>query len=140
MPVSEPHGKGYYVVVATFALLAGLAFLWKAVARMTFTGRPLNTPVVWRLVEAGCGAILLLGALQALERRLAPARAQSRSAAFSDVARRRLLLLSRVLGSFGVAACISDFVVHAIWWGHGGYTVFWGVLILAGYFLAELCG
>jgi hypothetical protein len=141
MPVNAPHTKGTYVAVAVCASLSGLAFLWKAFARVSLAGRPLDTPVAWRLVQAGCGAVLLLGALLALERWLAPARAQARSAAISNAARRRLLLLSRALVGIGVATCIGNFAILVIWRGYvGDISVFGGVLIFAGYFVADLCG
>jgi hypothetical protein len=105
-PVSAPHGKGFYITVAIFASLFGFAGVWATFAS--------DTSMVWRLASAGITAILLIGAMQAFERWLAPARAQARSAAISDVARRRLLALRSVLVGLGYTGYLVTGVVHLV--------------------------
>jgi len=130
-PVSAPHGKGFYVTVAIFASLFGFAFVWAAFV---------DTPVVWRLVEAAVAAIFLIGALQAFERLLAQARAQARSAAISDVARARLLGLRSVLVGTGVTGYVIYFVVRLAGTRVSEIMFLSAVFIFAGAILADLCG
>ena len=138
--VSAPHGKGFYVTIAIFASLFGFGSVWGAVAWGSLAGVPLDTPLVWRLADAGTAAILLIGAMQAFERWLAPARAQARSAAISEVARARLLVLRRVLVGTGVTGYVIYFVLHLAGSHVRDITIVSAVILFAGAMLADLCG
>jgi hypothetical protein len=141
MPVRVPHSKGFYATVAILTTLVGLAFLLGAFAKSSFAGVLLDTPMVWRLVQAGIAAIFLIGAMQAFERWLSPARAQARSAAISDVARARVLILCRVLAGIGIVGWPIAGVVH-----QAGVRpdvdigILSTVLLFAGFLVADLCG
>jgi hypothetical protein len=137
MPVRAPHGKVFYIAVAVLASPFGFLFVWAASGKAILDGVPPNTPMVWRAVQAGVAALFLIGAMQAFERWLAPARAQARSAAISNVTRARLLFLRSWLLGLGVAASMLSIF-------RGGpisdISVLVGVFFFAGYSVADLCG
>jgi hypothetical protein len=141
MPVTAPHGKGFYVAVAVFASLFGFLFVWGTFASGSLAGVPLDTPMVWRLVSVGIAAIFVIGAMQAFERLLAPARAQARSAAISDVARGRLLTLRSVLVGLGGIRYLIASVMHLVA-GSRVANVFElsALFIFAGFVVADFCG
>lgn len=101
---------------------------------------PLDTPVVWRVVQAGCAGILLIGAFEAFERWLAPARAQARSAAIPDVARSRLLLLRSVLMGTGIIGYLVYFALHLAGTPVSDVMFSSAVILFAAAMLADLCG
>ena len=139
--VSAPHGKGFYAAVAICASLFGLGSVWGAVARGSLAGVSLDTPLVWRLVDAGVAAVFLIGAMQAFERWLASVRTQARSAAISGVARGRLLALRRVLVGLGGLGYLIAAVVHLVTGGRVADLFELSALsIFAGGVVADLCG
>ena len=140
MPVSAPHGKAFYIAAAVFASVFGIGCMWGACAWGSLAGVPLDAPLVWRLVDAGTAAIFLMCAWQAFERWLAPVRAQARSAAISDVARSRLLLLRRVLVGIGVTGYVIYFIVRLAGTRVSDIMFLSAVLLFAGAMLADICG
>jgi hypothetical protein len=138
--VSAPHGKVFYAAVAILASLFGFGFAWGAVAMGSFAGVPLHTPLLWRVAQAGVAAVFLLGALQAFERWLAPLRAQARSAAISDVAHARLLVLRSLLVWTGATGYVIYFVMHLAGDRVPDIGVLSAVFQFAGLLVADLCG
>ena len=81
-----PHGGFYYSAVAVFSFAFGLLFSFATLRTGPFS-----------LFGATLSIILLLGALQALERLVRPERAIQRSSALSASTRRRLLIICEVI-------------------------------------------
>jgi hypothetical protein len=141
IPVNAPHGRGFYATVVIVSALFCCAFAWGASGKAVLEGVRLDTPMGWRLVQAGIAALFLVSAMQAFERLLAPARAQARSARISGAARARLLGLRTVLLGMGVAGSVIDVFVRIFRGGHfADIVVLSGVFCFAGYLVADFCG
>jgi hypothetical protein len=101
-----PHGKLYFSAVAVFASLFGLLFSFATLRAGSFS-----------LLGAALSIILLLGALQALERLVRPEKAIQRSRALSASTRRILLTVCEVIRVISFAALFIVAVMH--WLGSG---------------------
>jgi hypothetical protein len=122
-----PHGKTYYYLVVVLTVLLGTLFGWGVVHW--------GAPSASRLFGLGLVAVLILGAMQALERLFRPNEANRRSAAFSPSARRKIRIVCNVIGTTGTAGGVIGLLFHVT-----DLQILPGVLYFICFLLADLMG
>ena len=124
-----PHGKTYYYLVLVLTLLFATTFAWGVFHW--------SAPLASSLFGLGLIIVLLVGALQALERLFRPVEANRRSHSFSASARRRIRNICNVVGAMSIAGLIAGFPFRI---GGSDLQILSWLLFYIGLCLADLIG